>query len=360
MRFNKISLATVLLLSFSSLAEETKSIHAQFKDAYDQYQTALKTNNKEDQTKYAEQSYQLGKKVYGESDINVANLAVNLASLYMDNKHYIKANALLLPSLVIYEKEYGNESLEQMDIYFALAKSTPRKDERKIINYYQEVLNIADIYKEDKPTLNAQMQLDVGIELLALGSKKSRVILEALDYFTENLASNDTRVVNANFFAGKYYLTKEKLNKAIRAFEVNLPIFEALDGPTHPLELATHAFLIGALERKGKSEEATKHCIAIGSMTPWSDAQEQTPLYRVTPKYPKDLARKGRSGYTIIEFTISDFGFVKDARVLESEGGKGFEKEALIAMKKWRYAPKFENGKAVEATASVQLDFKIN
>lgn len=360
MQINKLSLATLLLLSFSSLAEENKSINSQFKDAYHQYQTAIKANDKETQTKYAKQSHELGKQVYGESDINTARLAVNLASLHIDNHQYAKARTLLLSSLAIYEKEYGKESLEKIDIYFALAKSTPRKHQKKIISYYREILNITDNYKKEDPILNAQMQLDVGIELLSLGSHKSKVILEAREYFTKHLASNDKRVVNANFFAGKYYLAKNKLSKAIDAFEVNLPIFEALDGPTHPLELATHAFLIGALERKGRSEEATKHCLAIGSMTPWNDAQEPTPLYRVNPKYPINLARRGKSGYAIVEFTISDFGFVKNSKVLESKGGKGFEREALLAMTNWRYAPKFENGKAVEATASVQLDFKMN
>jgi TonB family protein len=360
MQINKLSLVTVLLLSFSALAEENKSINSQFTDAYHQYQIAIKANDKEAQTKYAKQSYVLGKQVYGESDINTARLAVNLASLHIDNHQYAKARTLLLPSIAIYEKKYGKESLEQIDIYFALAKSTPRENHKKAINYYREILNITDNYKKEDPTLNAQMQLDVGIELLSLGSHKSKVVLEAREYFTKHLASNDKRVVNANFFAGKYYLARGKLSKAISALEGNLPIFEALDGPTHPLELATHAFLIGALERKGRSEEATKHCIAIGSMTPWSHTQEQTPLYRTNPKYPINLARKGRSGYAVIEFTISDFGFVKDPKVLDSKGGKGFEKEALIAMKKWRYAPKFENGQAVEATASVQLDFKMN
>ena len=36
-----------------------------------------------------------------------------------------------------------------------------------------------------------------------------------------------------------------------------------------------------------------------------------------------------------------------------------FEKEALKAIEKWRYAPKFEDGRAVLAKTKVQLDFKI-
>ena len=48
-----------------------------------------------------------------------------------------------------------------------------------------------------------------------------------------------------------------------------------------------------------------------------------------------------------------------NATIIESSGGKDFHKSALAALKKWRYAPKFEEGKAVNSDASVQLDFKM-
>lgn len=61
-----------------------------------------------------------------------------------------------------------------------------------------------------------------------------------------------------------------------------------------------------------------------------------------------------------MEFEVTPTGFVDNVAVLESKGGKAFEVEAIKAMKKWRYAPKFEDGHAVASTTQVQLDFKIN
>jgi len=46
--------------------------------------------------------------------------------------------------------------------------------------------------------------------------------------------------------------------------------------------------------------------------------------------------------------------------MLASKGGALFEKESIETLDKWRYVPKFENGKAVEAQTSVQLDYTIN
>ncbi len=95
-------------------------------------------------------------------------------------------------------------------------------------------------------------------------------------------------------------------------------------------------------------------------MTPWDDSQEQRPLFRATPKYPINYARKGKSGWVKIGFTVSDFGTVTKPIIIDSQGGKGFEKSSLTALKKWRYAPKFDHGKPVEAYTTVRLDFKMN
>ena len=86
-------------------------------------------------------------------------------------------------------------------------------------------------------------------------------------------------------------LLRKKYKKSVDSFTSNLPVFDALGGPTHPFELSTHAFLIDALEKDGKSDEATKHCIAIGKMRPWDDNQEPRPLYRIEPKYPMNMAK---------------------------------------------------------------------
>jgi len=349
-------------LSFSSSADNTPTIKSQFKIAYKTYRAAVKSNNIDKQIEFAELSYQLGKEVYGDSNINTAHLAFNLAKAYKNTYRFKKKEyELLLEVLKTYKNNYKESSLDLVDVYLELGSSTPTKTGfyKKSAKYYLKALSIGDKHKKENPLVNAQIQLKAGIGLLSTGSKKSRVILKAQEYFTEHLKNNDSRVVEANFYVGKYYLFRTKYNKAIKNLKLNLPIFEAIEGPDHPLELSTHAFLISALEHKGKSDEATKHCIAIGSMKPWNNNQAQTPLYRIHPQYPVNLARVGQTGYVTLEITISDFGTVTKSKVLESKGGKGFEKSSIAALKKWRYAPKFEDGKPIEATSTIRLDFSM-
>jgi len=349
-----------LALSFNTSANSAETLNNQFKTSYYSYQDAVKNNDVDAQFKYAKEAYQLGINLYGDTDINTANLALILAKQHLNKKHKKQANPLLLNTLNIFKNEYGSNSTELAEIYILLGQSLPYKKRNKSIDYYLEAIDIAEDNEKEHPSFNAQIQLEAGIGLLSQGSRKSHVILTAQKYFTENYPKNDKRVVNANFYAGKYYLTRKKYNKAVKYLQANLSVFESIEGATHPLELNTHAFLINALEKSNKSDEATKHCIAIGSMTPWDDSQEARPLFRVEPKYPTDYARRGKSGWVIIGFTISDFGTVKETKILNSKGGSGFEKSSLAALEKWRYAPKFEDGKPVEKYATVQLDFKMN
>ncbi len=356
------SIAFILLglsVSFVSNADTKQALHAQFNKAYYAYQASVKSNNSEAQFEHAKEAYLLGKQFYGDNDINTANLGLILAKQHLDHRGKSQANSLLVATLATFEREYGKDSAELAELFILLGQSLPSKSRKKATKYYLKAIAVAKKHQEEQPFFTAQIQLEAGIGLLKLRSEKSRVIIKAQEYFSKHLAKDDKRVVNANFHAGKYYLARNKYNKAISNWQDNLPVFEALSGATHPLELSTRAFLINALESTGQSEEATKHCIAIGSMTPWDDSQEQQPIFRSNPRYPKDYARRGKSGWVRIGFTISDFGTVKNAKVLKSKGGKLFEQSALAALDKWRYAPKFENGKPIQANATVQLDFKM-
>ena len=360
LKWTNLTLAILMILSFNTNANPEETLNSQFKTAYYSYQDAVKSNDQDAQFKYAKQAYQLGNKLYGKTDINTANLALILAQQHLNKKQKKQATPLLLNTLDIFKNEFGNNAIALAEIYVLLGHSLPHNKSKESIGYYLKALDIAENLEKEQPYLNAEIQLEAGRALLHKGSRRSNAIVTAQKFFTENLPKDDARVVNANFYAGKYYAARQRYSKAIENWQANIPVFESLEEATHPLELNTHAFLIHALEKSGKSDEATKHCIALGSMTPWNDSQEQIPLFQVGPKYPTPNARRGKEGWVIIGFTISEFGTVTETTIIDSQGGKLFEKSSLDALARWRYAPKFENGKPVEAYSTMRLDFKMN
>ena len=174
-----------------------------------------------------------------------------------------------------------------------------------------------------------------------------------------NFGESDQKTIEARYFAGRLNMTPGRYENAVENLETIVSTIKTSLETSHPYELASHAALIETYEKLGKSEEATKHCVAIGQLTPWKEDIEPTPLYRINPKYPKSYSKNGRQGHTQMTFDISASGFVENIQVIDSSSPL-FTKESIAALNKWRYAPKFENGQAVTATdIKVQLDYKI-
>lgn len=57
------------------------------------------------------------------------------------------------------------------------------------------------------------------------------------------------------------------------------------------------------------------------------------------PKYPTDALRAGQSGEVQIEFTVGIDGSVTDARVVRSNPTRVFDREAVNAVRRWRFQP---------------------
>jgi bla regulator protein BlaR1 len=84
------------------------------------------------------------------------------------------------------------------------------------------------------------------------------------------------------------------------------------------------------------------------------------PTKRVQPYYPKEAFEKKIEGFVIIEFTISDTGAVKNAKVINANPKGIFEQAALTAARQWEYKPTKKNGKAVEVPGvTIRLSFKL-
>jgi periplasmic protein TonB len=87
---------------------------------------------------------------------------------------------------------------------------------------------------------------------------------------------------------------------------------------------------------------------------------EALPLVQVEPRYPIAAAQNGLEGYVIVGFDITAQGTVTQARVLESNPKRIFDKAALQAVQNWKYKPKLDAGRTVgQRNQSVRLDFTL-
>ncbi|WP_028021487.1 energy transducer TonB [Enterovibrio calviensis] len=89
-------------------------------------------------------------------------------------------------------------------------------------------------------------------------------------------------------------------------------------------------------------------------------AQMATPIVRVNATYPPKALKRGIEGYVVISFTIDRNGRPSDLKVIEAKPKRMFEREAMRALKKWKYTPKSVNGEAIEQQGqTVKLEFML-
>ena len=57
------------------------------------------------------------------------------------------------------------------------------------------------------------------------------------------------------------------------------------------------------------------------------------------PRYPPEALRSGTSGEVLVEITVGTDGSVTNARVVRATPARVFDREALNAVRRWRFEP---------------------
>ncbi|MGC6475423.1 MAG: energy transducer TonB [Parvibaculales bacterium] len=78
-------------------------------------------------------------------------------------------------------------------------------------------------------------------------------------------------------------------------------------------------------------------------------------IVRVPPRYPNRALSRGVEGWVLLEFTINEVGQAVDIFVVEAEPATMFNRSAMNAVRKWKYRPKTEDGRAVPRPGVQQL-----
>jgi len=84
------------------------------------------------------------------------------------------------------------------------------------------------------------------------------------------------------------------------------------------------------------------------------------PLQRVLPAYPADAKRAGITGWVVVLIVVNPDGSVRSAKAVDAQPKNLFEAAAVMAVQRWRFKPKMEDGKPVEQTGKQKIEFNLN
>ena len=93
-----------------------------------------------------------------------------------------------------------------------------------------------------------------------------------------------------------------------------------------------------AAQREAAQREAAQRA-AQTPTTATATASDLRAISTPPPKYPPEALRAGQSGEVLVEFTVGTDGSVSSARVVRGNPPRVFDREAVAAVKRWRYQP---------------------
>ncbi len=354
-----VILALVFVFAPPAAAEGEKDA---FRAAYKAYQAAVEAKDVEAMVTTAGEALELGKSVFPDDSPSLAALHINYGMALVDAgtgntgaypRTASQAIAPLREGIKRYEILYGKNDERLIAPLWSLADSyraeVPRDGDATDV--YKRVLKLVTDVHGKNSLLFAEINLAIGRSFYVSFYEQKRAFHyfeKAYEAFENYYGQPAYKTGVAALWLGKSAEQRRSRRKAEDYYLTALQIFEETVPPGHELQLMAHTHLIKLYEDRGKSDEATLHCQAISRLRPLVGVDGFTPLYKKHPSYPRNAQRAGRDGYVLVEFSVTAIGTVANASVIESEGGKDFERAALKAVEGFRYAPAVQDGVLIE------------
>ncbi|WP_149195697.1 energy transducer TonB [Luteimonas suaedae] len=92
-----------------------------------------------------------------------------------------------------------------------------------------------------------------------------------------------------------------------------------------------------AAEQRAAEERAAQAAAAAAAAAP--TAADLRAISTPAPRYPPDALRSGQGGEVLVEFTVGADGSVSNARVVRADPPRVFDREAVAAVRRWRFEP---------------------
>ena len=82
---------------------------------------------------------------------------------------------------------------------------------------------------------------------------------------------------------------------------------------------------------------------------------------RTRPVYPENMRHREISGWVEVGFTVGKTGATKNVKVIRADPPSIFDSAAIRAIKRWKYQPQVEDGKAIEVAGQmIRFTFNID
>ena len=353
------------LLAWHPILADDPAQNEDFKAAWAAYSEAVESGRVSKILKTSKAVAEIAERQLPTSDPRLAKILQNYGVALRRARKKSESCAVLERSLELMENIHGKGSIELVPIMSDLADaySSYGSSDRQLSHYKRAIKIVRK--KHGKASMEyADLAFRAATKTFSFSRSLSarQYLLDAQRIYTEKLGAKDQKTGLTAFFLGKMAFAESNYRRAADYLEEALPSFAGESEEVREYRLATHALLVQVYESRGKSDLATRHSIAIGLDSPASPEDDYQPLFRQLPKYPREMWQRRIEGSVDVEFTVNEDGFTENAHVIKvvtsdpdgtkkalasGDENESFAVAALAAVKKFRYAPRVENGVAV-------------
>jgi TonB family protein len=348
----------IIFAAQSAAAQDADQVKA-FNAAWFEFVEAQESGSKQQTVDASGKVLELAEEFMPADDERLPLLMNNYGEALHNKGEADEARDVLEEALRLSTSIHGEDSPELLPILMnyadARADNFSSSQQEK---YYNQALDIVEATHGKTSTEYAAVAFRAGVRIYSMSTTEDaqRYLDDAYEIYSEVQGADSRNAGVAAFYAGKVEFARGRYR---RATDHLLLALNSLEGDAE-YEKFVRAHLVQAYEQRRMSDEATEHCVAIGAITPSTPDQDYQPLFRMAPKYPGSMLSAGQQGYVDLEFTVDESGFVRDPVVTDRKGGRAFEKEAIAAAERFRYAPRFEDGEPVAVDGiKTRITFKL-
>jgi TonB family protein len=349
-----------------------------FAEAWQAYSEAVESGRASRILETSQAVAEIAGQLFPETDPRLAKILQNYGVALRRSSKKSEASEVLGRSLQLMENIHGRDSIELVPVIADLADahSSSRSSDQQL-DHYRRAMKIVRKHHGKQSTEYADIAFRAATSTFNFSRSLAgrRYLRDAQEIYRARLDAGDQKLGLTSLFLGKMAFADRNTKQAAAYLEEALTSFGGDSDRARQSRLATHALLVQIYETRGESDLATAHSIAIGRDTPADSDQDYLPIFRPRPDYPSAMLRRRIEGFVDVVFTVSESGRIENARVIQvmtsdpqsseespasDDENESFSAAALAAVKRFRYAPRFENGVAVPVeNVKSRINFKL-
>lgn len=339
-----IALGLGLMLGASATAKTPKEIAVPYKA----YVAALEANQKKEAAEFAYTAWQAAETTMGEHQ-TTGDLAANYADIDIKadgerSKDQIKAAKRALELSSFYEADADFIYLERGVLLMQYHQGNG--DKSKVRKQADDLIDYAKANDQDRSVLYAEVLTLKASTLIERRDGKNIVKLtdEAIDVFSD---PSDTYVsgyrILANLINGFGHEYEEDILEAALSYQKVMDSVGHLEYGKYPIvgrALGRWSHMRARLTAAGEIDDAREK--GVCDCWPYDVERNESvkPLKRFPPKFPSSALRQSVSGYSIVQFDLSDSGDVINPEIIISWPPDVYEKSSLRSLEGWKYSPR--------------------